>query len=79
MEISNSDYGPHISKLVESIENGKSDVWRSTKTFYLNESKETIISSQVAKKLYSIETEFTHTPHYTINSWRSSNFEFISK
>lgn len=70
MEICNGDYGSYTSKLVESIENGKSDVWRSTKTFCSDKNKETIISQQVAKRLYSFETEFRHTPHYTANFWR---------
>jgi len=69
MEICNGDYGPHISKLVESIENGKNDVWRLTKTVYLNKGKETFIPQQVAKRLYSFETEFRNTPRYTANFW----------
>lgn len=69
MEICNGDYGSHISKLVESIENGKSNVWRSAKTFYLKE--EIIISQQVAPiRLYSFETEFKQTPHYATSSWK---------
>ncbi|EGI67878.1 ATP-binding cassette sub-family G member 1 [Acromyrmex echinatior] len=71
MEICNGDYGPHISKLMELIENGKSNKWRSTKTV-LNKSQETIISQQVAtgrKRSYSFEMEFRHTPHYTDNFW----------
>lgn len=70
MEICNGDYGSHISKLVESIENGRSNVWRSTKTFYLNKSKEPIMSQQMTKRLYSFEMEFKHTPYYTTNFWR---------
>lgn len=69
MEICNGDYGSHISKLVESIKNGRSDEWRSTKTFHLNKSKETITSQQT-KRLYCFETEFKHTPYYTANFWR---------
>ncbi|KAM0736707.1 ATP-binding cassette subfamily G member 4 [Formica fusca] len=69
MEICNGDYGSHISKLVESIENGKSNVWRSKKTFYLNE--EIIIPQQNAPiRLYSFETEFKQTPHYAASTWK---------
>lgn len=69
MEICNGDYGSHISKLVESIENGKSNVWRSTRTLYLNE--EIIIPQQIAPiRLYSFETEFKQTPHYAASSWK---------
>lgn len=68
MEICNGDYGSHISKLVESIENGKSNVWRSAKTLHLNEE---IISQQIAPiRLYSFETEFKQTPHYVASSWK---------
>ncbi|KYQ52093.1 ATP-binding cassette sub-family G member 4 [Trachymyrmex zeteki] len=70
MEICNGDYGPYISKLMESIENGKNNEWRSMKTVYLNKSQETITSQQVAKRSYSYEMEFRHTPHYTDNFWR---------
>lgn len=69
MEICNGDYGAHIPKLVESIQNGKSNVWRSDKTFYLN--KKIITSQQlVPMRLYSFETEFKHTPHYAASSWK---------
>ncbi|XP_011872092.1 PREDICTED: ATP-binding cassette sub-family G member 1-like [Vollenhovia emeryi] len=71
MEICNGDYGPYISKLVESIENGRSSVWRSTsKIFYSDTCKEIITSQQMAKRLYSFETEFTQTPYYTANFWK---------
>ncbi|XP_071557292.1 ATP-binding cassette sub-family G member 1 isoform X2 [Temnothorax nylanderi] len=69
MEICNGDYGSHTSKLVESIENGRNDVWRSTNTHYLNKSKESIKSQQMTMRLYSFKTEF-NTPYYTANSWR---------
>lgn len=55
---------------MESIENGKNNEWRSMKTVYLNKSQETITSQQVAKRSYSYEMEFRHTPHYTDNFWR---------
>lgn len=68
MEICNGDYGAHIPELVESIQNGKSNVWRLDKTFYWN--KEIITSQQLAPmRLYSFEKEFKHTPHYAANSW----------
>lgn len=70
MEICNGDYGSHISKLVELIENGRSDVWRSTKTLYLNKSKEFVTSQQMTRRLYSFEMEFKHTPYYAANFWR---------
>ncbi|KYN41883.1 ATP-binding cassette sub-family G member 4 [Trachymyrmex septentrionalis] len=70
MEICNGDYGPHISKLMELIENGKSNKWRSTKTVYLNKSQETTTLQQVAKRSYSFEMEFRHTPHYIDNFWK---------
>ncbi|XP_018374061.1 PREDICTED: ATP-binding cassette sub-family G member 1-like [Trachymyrmex cornetzi] len=70
MEICNGDYGPHISKLMELIENGKSNEWRSKKTVYLNKSQETITSQQVAERSYSFEMKFRHTSHYTDNFWR---------
>ncbi|GAB1865244.1 ATP-binding cassette sub-family G member 4 [Camponotus japonicus] len=68
MEVCNGDYGSHISRLVESIENGKNNVWRSAKEFYLNEG---IISPrQIAPiRLYSFETEFKQTSHYAVSSW----------
>ncbi|KAG5320808.1 ABCG4 protein, partial [Pseudoatta argentina] len=72
MEICNGDYGPHISKLMELIENGKNNKWRS-KTVYLNKSQETFTSQQVAtdrKRSHSFEMEFRHTSHYTDNFWR---------
>ncbi|XP_032665784.1 ATP-binding cassette sub-family G member 1-like [Odontomachus brunneus] len=70
MEICNGDYGTHVpSKLVESIQNGKSNMWRSDKTFYLN--KKIITSQQlIPMRLYSFETEFKHTPHYSASSWK---------
>lgn len=70
MEICNGDYGPHIFELVESIEKGKNDMWRSTKTVHLNKRKESITSQQATMRLYSFETEFRHTPYYTANFWR---------
>lgn len=69
MEICNGDYGSHISKLVESVENGKSNAWRSAKNFYLNE--EIIIQQQIAPvRLYSFETEFKQIPQYATSSWK---------
>lgn len=68
MEICNGDYGSHTSKLVESIENGRSNVWRLMKTCYLN--KEIITSQQMTMRLYSFETEFKYTPYYTANFWK---------
>ena len=71
MEICNGDYGPHISKLMELIENGKSNKWRSTKIVYLNKRQETITSQQIAKRSYSFEIEFRHTSYCTYdNFWR---------
>ncbi|XP_036142064.1 ATP-binding cassette sub-family G member 1 isoform X2 [Monomorium pharaonis] len=70
MEICNGDYGPHTSKLVDSIQNGKNDMWRSTKIFYSDKNKETVASHQVVERLYSFETELRHIPHYTANFWR---------
>ncbi|XP_012063523.1 PREDICTED: ATP-binding cassette sub-family G member 4-like [Atta cephalotes] len=71
MEICNGDYGPHISKLMELIENGKSNKWRSTKTVYLNKRQETITSQQIAKRSYSFEIEFRRTSYCTYdNFWR---------
>lgn len=68
MEVCNGDYGSHISRLVESIENGKNNVWRSAKEFYLNE--EIISPRQIAPiRLYSFETEFKQTSHYAVSSW----------
>ncbi|XP_072760266.1 ATP-binding cassette subfamily G member 4 [Anoplolepis gracilipes] len=67
MEICNGDYGCHISKLMESIENGKTNAWRST--FYLN--KESSIPQQSPPaRLYSFETEFKQTPNYAASSWK---------
>ncbi|XP_020282075.1 ATP-binding cassette sub-family G member 1-like [Pseudomyrmex gracilis] len=62
MEICNGDYGLHIPKLIESIKNGKSDVWRSAKTF--------ISQQNTPIRLYSFENEFKHTPHYATNFWK---------
>lgn len=69
MEICNGDYGVHVPKLIESIQNGKNNMWRSDKIFYLNKQ---IISSQqlIPMRLYSFETEFKHTPHYAASSWK---------
>ncbi|XP_014486774.1 PREDICTED: ATP-binding cassette sub-family G member 4-like [Dinoponera quadriceps] len=69
MEICNGDYGAHVPKLVESIQNGKSNEWRLDETFYLN--REIITSQQLPPmRLYSFETEFKHIPHYAAGSWR---------
>ncbi|XP_018392545.1 PREDICTED: ATP-binding cassette sub-family G member 1-like [Cyphomyrmex costatus] len=70
MEICNGDYGPHISKLMESIDNGKNNQWRSTKTDHLNKNQGTITSQQVAERFYSFEMEFKRTSYYTDNFWR---------
>ncbi|XP_011166033.1 ATP-binding cassette sub-family G member 1 isoform X1 [Solenopsis invicta] len=76
MEICNGDYGPHTSKMVESIENGKSDIWRSTKTLdenldkNLDKSKENITSQRVAERLCSFEMEIRQIPHYRANFWK---------
>lgn len=84
MEICNGDYGSHISKLMESIENGKSNAWRSMKILYSKNHREINInnndyndpaqltSQQVAipQRLYSFETEFTCTPYYAVSFWR---------
>ncbi|KAH0948368.1 hypothetical protein HN011_010644 [Eciton burchellii] len=71
MEICNGDYGPHVSKLVESVGNGRSNEWRSAKTFYLDKNKEMISSQEnVPIRLYSFETEFKHTPHYAAGFWK---------
>lgn len=71
MEICNGDYGSYIPQLVESIENGKSNVWRSAKTLYLNKQEEIVISRQVyPMRLYSFDTEFKHTPHYAASFWK---------
>lgn len=69
MEVCSGDYGLHMSKLVESIENGKSNVWRSKKSLYLHE--EIITAQRIAApiRLYSFETEFKHSPHYTASFW----------
>ncbi|XP_067212543.1 ATP-binding cassette sub-family G member 1-like isoform X5 [Linepithema humile] len=71
MEICNGDYGSHISQLVESIENGKSNIWRSAKTLHLNKHEEIVTSQQVySMRLHSFETEFKQTPHYAANFWK---------
>lgn len=71
MEICNGDYGFHIPKLIKSIKNGKSNVWRSAKTFYSNKHKQIIISQQITPmRLYSFENELKHTPHYATNFWK---------
>jgi len=71
MEICNGDYGLHVSKLVESVGNGRSNEWRSAKTFYLDKNKEMINSQEnVPMRLYSFETEFKHTPHYAAGFWK---------
>ncbi|KAL0103658.1 hypothetical protein PUN28_017729 [Cardiocondyla obscurior] len=70
MEICNGDYGSHVSKLVESIGNGRNEEWRSTQSLYLNKNKETLTSQQITERLYSFETELIHTPDYIANFWK---------
>ncbi|KAL6263477.1 hypothetical protein P5V15_006268 [Pogonomyrmex californicus] len=70
MEICNGDYGPYVSKLMESIENGRCDIWRSKKDFHLKSNDIINLEQLGPKRLYSYEIEFKHTPYYTANSWR---------
>lgn len=79
MEICNGDYGKHVPKLMEAMENGKNNLWRSTITISLRKPEEPIGTfmtgsaralQQTPARLYSFETEYTHTPYYATSFWK---------
>ncbi|KAG7202355.1 hypothetical protein KM043_018682 [Ampulex compressa] len=82
MEICNGDYGDHVARLVEAIDNGKSNRWRSTMSASLGKQEEITVQSMTASlkalqqlqqppmRLYSFETEYKHTPYYATSFWR---------
>ncbi|KZC04862.1 ATP-binding cassette sub-family G member 4, partial [Dufourea novaeangliae] len=62
MEICNGDYGKHVPKLVDAIENGKSNAWRSTSNVTVNCQEEVIAlnvtaSFQALRQRYPMEMD----------------------
>lgn len=81
MEVCNGDYGKHVPKLIDAIENGKTNMWRSTITLNFSNPEELMGSNMTASlkmlhqlqspiRLYSIETEYKHTPYYATGFWK---------
>ncbi|XP_035724544.1 ATP-binding cassette sub-family G member 1-like isoform X1 [Vespa mandarinia] len=79
IEICNGDYGNHLSKLVETVQNGKSNAWRSSVNLSLNKAEEIIVthmsaSSKVLQqtniRVPSFEVEYKHTTYYATGFWK---------
>ncbi|XP_014614696.1 PREDICTED: ATP-binding cassette sub-family G member 1-like isoform X2 [Polistes canadensis] len=79
IEICNGDYGDHLSRLVESVENGKSNTWRSSVILSLGKTEEIIVthmsaSSKVLQqtniRVPSFEVEYKHTTYYATGFWK---------
>ncbi|KAI4485697.1 hypothetical protein M0802_012593, partial [Mischocyttarus mexicanus] len=79
IEICNGDYGDHLLKLVETIENGKSNTWRSSVILSLGQTEEIIVthmsaSSKVLQqtniRVPSFEVEYKHTTYYATGFWK---------
>ncbi|KAF7379979.1 hypothetical protein HZH68_016927 [Vespula germanica] len=79
IEICNGDYGDYLLKLVETIQNGKSNAWRSSENISLNKAKEIIVthmsaSSRVLEqsniRVPSFEVEYKHTTYYATGFWK---------
>nr|KAF7389762.1 hypothetical protein H0235_018246 [Vespula pensylvanica] len=79
IEICNGDYGDYLLKLVETIQNGKSNAWRSSENISSNKAKEIIVthmsaSSRVLEqsniRVPSFEVEYKHTTYYATGFWK---------
>ncbi|XP_076170303.1 ATP-binding cassette sub-family G member 1 isoform X1 [Ptiloglossa arizonensis] len=54
MEICNGDYGRHVSKLVDAIENGKNNAWRSTSNVTTVNCQEEVIALNVTASFQAL-------------------------
>ncbi|XP_029032461.1 ATP-binding cassette sub-family G member 4-like isoform X1 [Osmia bicornis bicornis] len=80
MEICNGDYGRHVSKLINAIENGKNNAWRSTSNVTTANHQEEVIalnvmaSFQALRQRSVMETDYAPrrrpTSEYATNFWK---------
>nr|XP_034180127.1 ATP-binding cassette sub-family G member 4-like isoform X2 [Osmia lignaria] len=80
MEICNGDYGRHVSKLINAIENGKNNAWRSTSNVTTANHQEEVIalnvmaSFQALRQRSAMETDYARrrrfTSEYATNFWK---------
>lgn len=76
LEICNGEYGDHLAKLVETAQNGKNNMWRSSIVLSLNKQDEVIVTNmttslpQINMRSPSFEVEYKHTTYYATGFWK---------